>query len=105
MYAIRSYYALLGEAGMVKEWLATPDARTRETHRVADGQRVPLTDQFTVGGAALMFPGDPTGPPDQVINCRCSIAYVFDQRQETVVDDTGHRITSYNVCYTKLLRA
>lgn len=86
--------SLLGEAGMVKEWLATPDARTRETHRVADGQRVPLTDQFTVGGAALMFPGDPTGPPDQVINCRCSIAYVFDQRQETVVDDTGQPIVA-----------
>jgi hypothetical protein len=52
-------------------WLATDDARTRETHRAADGQRVPLKEPFIVGGFPLMFPGDPSGPPQEVINCRC----------------------------------
>lgn len=53
-------------------WLATADSRTRETHRVADGQRVGVADPFMVGGFPLMFPGDPTGPPQEVINCRCT---------------------------------
>lgn len=53
-------------------WLATEDHRTRPTHRTADGQRVPLGSPFIVGGFELMFPGDPTGPPQEVIQCRCS---------------------------------
>lgn len=57
-----------------KVWVATVgDGRTRETHREADGQRVPLDQPFIVGGFPLMFPGDPSGPPELVINCRCSM--------------------------------
>lgn len=55
-----------------KLWLATEDERTRPTHRTADGQRVPLSEPFRVGQAALMFPGDPSGPPEEVIQCRCT---------------------------------
>lgn len=50
-------------------WLATDDARTRDTHVVADGQRVPLGRPFIVGGFELAFPGDPSGPPQEVIQC------------------------------------
>lgn len=57
-------------------WLATEDHRTRPTHRVADGQRVPLAAPFQVGGFELMFPGDPAGPPQEVIQCRCSALLV-----------------------------
>jgi hypothetical protein len=57
-----------------KIWIATVgDGRTRETHQIADKQRVPLFEPFTVGGFSLMFPGDPSGPAHEVINCRCSI--------------------------------
>jgi len=54
-----------------KTWTATEDENTRETHSDADGQTVPLDEPFTVGGAELMFPGDPDGPPEEIINCRC----------------------------------
>lgn len=64
---------LPGTPGVRKEWLATPDARTREAHRHANGQRRPIGEPFAVGGEALMFPGDPSGTPDEVINCRCSM--------------------------------
>jgi hypothetical protein len=50
-------------------WLATDDSRTRETHQAADGQRVPLNQPFIVGGFELAFPGDPSGPPQEVIQC------------------------------------
>ena len=59
-----------------KEWVAIEDERTRDTHRVADGQTVPLNGKFNVGGAALRFPGDPdAGAPGETINCRCSMAF------------------------------
>lgn len=75
---------LLDGPGVSKQWQATPDARTRETHRHADGQTVPLAAPFTVGGAALLFPGDLTGPVDEIANCRCSLGYLFE---ETTVQD------------------
>lgn len=59
-------------------WLATDDSRTRHTHDEADGQRVPLGSPFIVGGAELMFPGDPSGPPQEVIQCRC-VALLVEQ--------------------------
>jgi SPP1 gp7 family putative phage head morphogenesis protein len=56
---------------LMKEWAAAEDDRTREDHAAADGQVVPMNGSFTVGGVELQFPGDPSGPPEQVINCRC----------------------------------
>lgn len=53
-------------------WLATLDARTRDTHKTADRQVQPLGQPFRVGGVDLMFPGDPNGPAREVINCRCT---------------------------------
>lgn len=57
-------------------WLATADARTRPTHRAADLQRVPLGSRFVVGQSRLLFPGDPSGPAKEVINCRCTTLLV-----------------------------
>lgn len=70
---------LLGENAPTKKvWLATNDSRTRPTHHAADGETVALGEEFTVGGAHLDFPGDPTGPADEVVNCRCTIAWEFE---------------------------
>lgn len=59
---------------LYKEWLAHDDDRVRPTHHEADGQRVLLSQPFQVGTALLMFPGDATGPPDEVIACRCALS-------------------------------
>jgi uncharacterized protein with gpF-like domain len=59
-----------------KVWLATHDHRTRFTHARetgADGQRVGLHEMFKVGDALMPYPGWPGGPPEEVIQCRCSI--------------------------------
>lgn len=66
-----------GDLAPMKLWLATEDTRTRPAHREADGQRTLMDSPFRVGGADLMFPGDPRGPADQVINCRCSLLPVI----------------------------
>lgn len=61
---------------MDKEWAAVGDERTRPTHLAADGQTVGMDDHFTVGGVSLRFPGDPLGPPEEIIQCRCTVLYV-----------------------------
>jgi hypothetical protein len=76
-----SYVALAASSGgdWEKIWLATHDHRTRLTHTRRGGgdlQRVPLLAPFTIGGAPLLYPGDPEGPPDETINCRCTILLV-----------------------------
>jgi hypothetical protein len=66
-----SIVAADSEEPMELMWLATDDDRTRHTHNVAEGQRVPVGSPFIVGGFELRFPGDPLGPPQEVIQCRC----------------------------------
>lgn len=66
------------DAPETKVWLATGDRRTRLSHRAADGQKVPLNDNFQVGSSALMFPGDPRGAADEVVNCRCTLTWDFE---------------------------
>ncbi|MGW7504409.1 NUDIX domain-containing protein [Streptomyces albidoflavus] len=65
-----------------KTWTARKDAVTRPAHRKADGQTRSLAEPFTVGGAQLLFPADPEGPPEQCINCRCRMTV----RQEATAD-------------------
>lgn len=66
-----------GDVAPMKAWISTIDDRTRPTHRAADKQRTLLRSPFTVGGAQLMFPGDPRGPAAEVIQCRCSLLPVI----------------------------
>jgi SPP1 gp7 family putative phage head morphogenesis protein len=60
-----------------KQWLATQDDRTRPDHLDADGQVVGMEESFSVGGEGLMYPGDPSGSPDNTINCRCTVLPVM----------------------------
>jgi uncharacterized protein with gpF-like domain len=62
-----------------REWLAAADERTRPSHVVA-GQQPPIgmDDAFQVGDASMMYPGDPAGPAEEVINCRCTLGYIVD---------------------------
>lgn len=54
-----------------KRWVTMHDNAVRETHVVADGQIVRIAGTFDVGGFDLRFPGDPVGPAEIWINCRC----------------------------------
>lgn len=69
-----------------KEWLATEDSRTRLDHREVDGEQRPLREAFTVGGWSMQRPHDPTAPPDQTINCRCTLLYDI---AEDALEDEG----------------
>lgn len=66
-----------------KVWLATDDTRTRDEHDEADGQKVGINQPFIVWGEGLQFPGDPTGRAENVIQCRCSMAFEFADDEPT----------------------
>lgn len=57
-------------ADVVKQWNAALDARTRDSHAQIDGEIRELDEKFSNG---LMFPGDPSGRAEEVINCRCAL--------------------------------
>lgn len=77
-------------------WIATGgktgDGRTRKTHREAHAQVIESGGTFRVGDARLRFPGDPLGPNDEVINCRCVAVPVADD----IVIDLAHRVSGRN---------
>lgn len=54
-----------------KRWDAKDDSATRPGHKRADGQTVSIYQPFIVNMEPLMAPGDPSGSPSNVINCRC----------------------------------
>lgn len=56
-------------ADVVKQWDASLDKRTRDSHARVDGEIKELDEKFSNG---LMFPGDPSGSAAEVINCRCT---------------------------------
>jgi SPP1 gp7 family putative phage head morphogenesis protein len=61
-----------------REWVASGGSRTRPSHAEADGQIVGMNEPFIVGGSPLMYPGDPSGPANLVINCRCAVVFVVE---------------------------
>ena len=69
-----------------REWVATPDDRTRDTHRALDGQTRKLNEPFEIDGQKAMFPGD-FGDPAQDINCRCTIAAVIKDPEESTASE------------------
>lgn len=59
---------------MQREWIAAIDGRTRHAHRLLDGQLADVDKPFKSELGDIMYPGDPTAAPDNVYNCRCTIA-------------------------------
>lgn len=55
--------------GLETMWLTAGDSRVRESHAQLDGDRVPVGKTY---GNGLLYPRDPAGSAEEVINCRCS---------------------------------
>lgn len=63
-----------------KKWIAAKDERTRKSHRHVNGHVVDENGYFEVplkggGKEQMLFPGDPNGSAENVINCRCRVIY------------------------------
>lgn len=64
------YQAKERGADVVKQWDATLDGLTRESHVAVDGEIRELDEAFSNG---LDYPGDPAGGAAEVVNCRCAV--------------------------------
>lgn len=89
-----------------RKWVATLDNRTRHEHGELDGQVVAVDEPFEVGGYSLMFPGDPSGPPHLIYNCRCRITAVVEGHaqggQRRARDpETGRNVLIENMSYAE----
>lgn len=87
-FAHQSYHKSVSDSygvAMVKQWVSTGDGRTRETHRMANEQRVSMDEDFIIGGRMMGYAGDPRGGAVNVCNCRCVVIYT-DTRDD--VQDT-----------------
>jgi len=64
------------QSGVVKtkKWLTARDSAVRDSHVALEGEEAPLEGSYSNG---LSFPGDPSGDPGEVINCRCTELYGF----------------------------
>lgn len=70
-----------------KQWVATNDDRTRDTHADLDGQIAEVDEPFiTSEGDEIMYPGDPTAAPGEVYNCRCTLVYVYPDYPSDISD-------------------
>jgi hypothetical protein len=58
-----------------KTWLSAADDRVRDDHLAMNNDTVKLDAAFNGPADGMMFPGDPSGPADQVINCRCVMIF------------------------------
>lgn len=59
-----------------KKWVTEQDRRVRPSHEAVDNETIPLASVFMVGGYPMLYPGDPFGPADEVVNCRCDLVIV-----------------------------
>lgn len=66
-----------------KTWIATLDDRVRESHAELDGESVPIDEPFSNG---LMYPADPSGDPEEVYNCRCTMISQLKGFERDVTD-------------------
>lgn len=77
---------------LLKGWTATADNRTRRSHLLAHRKYgkdpIPVDEPFILSPDTgrrkgqkfeLMYPGDPNGPPELTINCRCKTYTTTDR--------------------------
>ena len=62
---------------MDKEWISISDNRTRHSHLAENGQTAEQYGKFTMSdGTLMLYPGDQSAPAKQVVNCRCTYAFI-----------------------------
>ena len=56
-----------------KRWKSSGRSNSRRAHKKANGQTVAVEEPFIVDGEKLMYPGDPDGSVDNIVNCACTM--------------------------------
>lgn len=80
--------------GVGLEWRTMNDSSVREAHKEVEGQTIPLGGTFLVQGENLHYPGEPVGPPEVWINCRCIAQPTHTEMALTAAATGGEPSTS-----------
>ena len=87
--------------GLGKRWLHVPVARVpRIGHLLAQGQIRKPEEPFLVEGEDLMYPRDPSGSPDNTINCHCLVQPYFGEDQLKPTDQERQLLKDYGISVT-----
>ena len=81
---------------MQKQWMATLDSHTRDSHAYLDGQIRDLDEPFESLLGPIMYPGDPDAEPGDVYNCRCTMVEFYPRHSGAIPHteaETGERFT------------
>lgn len=76
-YSAASHMAALDAGAVRKTWVSTDDARTRRTHKAAQGSSVAMNKRFPL--TESRWPADPAAPANQSIQCRCALTFEFKE--------------------------
>ena len=76
-YSQASFLAALDQGATRKTWVSTDDARTRRTHKAAQGSTVAMNKRFPL--TESRWPADPAAPANQSIQCRCALTFEFEE--------------------------
>lgn len=71
-----------------KEWLATMDDKTRDSHAELNGQKANIDEPFHSSLGDIMCPGDPNAEPSNYYNCRCTLLYDIQGFESTLPKGT-----------------
>lgn len=76
----------------MRSWLAIDDGKTRSSHLTfmqrQSPRRIDVPFKNPVTGGTIMYPHDPSGPAEEVINCRCDeVVESFYKGQKPTKDE------------------
>lgn len=72
----QNYEAAKGAGETHKIWQSIGGSTARQSHLIANNQKVKIDEKFRVGGEELFLPNDPIASLSETANCRCSVKYV-----------------------------
>jgi hypothetical protein len=67
-------------------WVTMHDDDVRASHAALDGEVQPVGGTFDVDGHRLHYPGEPVGPPETFVNCRCVLMPLEAQMTAAAVE-------------------
>ena len=75
IYNASEYNQAVASGKTTKTWHTVKDEKTRVAHWDVDGQTVPITQYFIVGGEPMKYAHDINASVNNTANCRCSTSY------------------------------
>lgn len=81
-----------------RTWHNSGDSKVRDAHWQVIAQNpdgVALNEPFKTPLGPLMYPGDPDGLPENIINCRCVAIYRIISKEIADEIATGQRVSPY----------